>query len=388
MKPKGRSYYVIRWLDPATGRVRQRATRETRRRAAEAIADQMGQELRGGLKQGEMTWRKFCQRYLAEHMSHNKRTTQREWRTARRHLEAIDCPHLLVDVTASALSRFRAGLVAKGLAPDTVDKNLRTLIAALNWAAAIGLITAAPKLPKLRRQRRAAKRKRMKGRPITLEEFERQVAKAAEAAPAGYAESWEDMCWHGWDSGLRLGELLDLHWTDPTKIRPVELDSDCPLLDIPEELDKSGESRLLPISPEWAARLRAVAAAERNGFVCNPGGPRGGTRDLNEVSRRIKKMGKLAGIVVDHGKPKASGEPGAKKYATAQDWRRAFGERWAARVMPPVLQQLMRHEDIKTTMKFYVGAESRRLAASVWEWEARRVTRSREHLRDHEPESA
>ncbi len=46
------------------------------------------------------------------------------------------------------------------------------------------------------------------------------------------------------------------------------------------------------------------------------------------------------------------------KFASAHDLRRSFGQRWAARVMPQILMQLMRHEDMSTTMKYYVGKEA------------------------------
>jgi integrase len=56
-----------------------------------------------------------------------------------------------------------------------------------------------------------------------------------------------------------------------------------------------------------------------------------------------------------------------KKYASAHDFRRAFGDRWALRVMPPVLMQLMRHESIETTMRYYVGRSVQATADVVWE---------------------
>jgi integrase len=55
-----------------------------------------------------------------------------------------------------------------------------------------------------------------------------------------------------------------------------------------------------------------------------------------------------------------------RKYASAHDLRRAFGLRWAARVMPQILMQLMRHEDISTTMKYYVGKEAEATADTLW----------------------
>jgi len=54
-----------------------------------------------------------------------------------------------------------------------------------------------------------------------------------------------------------------------------------------------------------------------------------------------------AGVRV-HVDPK---DPARVKYASAHDLRRAFGERWAARIMPAQLKDLMRHESIETTLR-------------------------------------
>ncbi len=55
------------------------------------------------------------------------------------------------------------------------------------------------------------------------------------------------------------------------------------------------------------------------------------------------------------------------KYASDHDLRRAFGERWAARIMPAQLRELMRHESIETTLRYYVGANVERTADACWE---------------------
>jgi hypothetical protein len=55
-----------------------------------------------------------------------------------------------------------------------------------------------------------------------------------------------------------------------------------------------------------------------------------------------------------------------RKFASAYDLRRAFGQRWAARVMPTVLRELMRHADITTTMKYFVGQNAPATADALW----------------------
>jgi hypothetical protein len=54
------------------------------------------------------------------------------------------------------------------------------------------------------------------------------------------------------------------------------------------------------------------------------------------------------------------------KFASAHDLRRAFGTRWAKRVMPAILQRLMRHSAIQTTMSYYVDLDAAEVADELW----------------------
>ena len=57
---------------------------------------------------------------------------------------------------------------------------------------------------------------------------------------------------------------------------------------------------------------------------------------------------------------------GYSQIALAHDLRRSFGHRWSERIMPAQLMDLMRHEDIQTTMKFYVGRNAEATAAALY----------------------
>ncbi|MFM9011510.1 MAG: hypothetical protein ACKON8_11770 [Planctomycetota bacterium] len=74
------------------------------------------------------------------------------------------------------------------------------------------------------------------------------------------------------------------------------------------------------------------------------------------MSKVVSSIGEKAKVRVD-----------VKKTASAHDLRRAFGERWAARLMPAQLMELMRHETIETTLSYYVGRNAERTAAMLWE---------------------
>ncbi|QDU81186.1 hypothetical protein Pla110_29250 [Polystyrenella longa] len=77
------------------------------------------------------------------------------------------------------------------------------------------------------------------------------------------------------------------------------------------------------------------------------------------AGKLISKMGKAAQVIL-------SRKEGKIKFASAHDFRRAFGTRWSTRVMPPVLQQLMRHESIDTTLRYYVEQEAEATAEILY----------------------
>ena len=137
------------------------------------------------------------------------------------------------------------------------------------------------------------------------------------------------------------------------------------MLRIPAELEKGHADRLLPMAPEFAMFLQETAESERSGAVFKLPGIRAKTAELRSkwVGRVVSKIGKAAGVRV-YVDPR---DPKRMKYASAHDFRRAFGERWAARIMPAQLKELMRHESIETTLRYYVGANAERTADACWE---------------------
>jgi integrase len=89
---------------------------------------------------------------------------------------------------------------------------------------------------------------------------------------------------------------------------------------------------------------------------------------LEHVSATLAKVGERARVKVDERTKRAKdGEPRqVVKWASAHDLRRSFGTRWAPRCTPAVLQRLMRHADIQTTMRYYVDLDADELAAGLW----------------------
>ena len=79
------------------------------------------------------------------------------------------------------------------------------------------------------------------------------------------------------------------------------------------------------------------------------------------MSKTVSGIGKAAGVKVS-----TNPRTGKVKFASAHDLRRTFGERWAARLMPVQRMELMRHKNIETKLRCYVGANAQRTAQSIW----------------------
>ena len=114
------------------------------------------------------------------------------------------------------------------------------------------------------------------------------------------------------------------------------------------------------MSPEFADFLLATPEAERTGSVFIFRGVIGssgsGTRDRDCVGTIGRRIGKAVGVVVDNSiRDKV-------RYASAHDLRRSFVNRWVQRVTLQVLKEMMRHGDIDTTLRYYVGRK-----ASGWQ---------------------
>ncbi len=370
LRRKNRSVYYMQYRDPVTGNKISRSTGEATKRAAFRLAAKWEHELRNG--EGDSptrySWANFRELYALEGLSGLADTTAAKVASVFNSFESIVNPKLLRSITEQVISGYAAKLRELGRAESTIKGHLGHLQAAFNWAAENRLIVSSPTI---RMPKRAKKSKVMKGRPITGEELERMIGKIQETLypenddnpvaikpDAAKVASWERILMGFWWSGLRLGEAMQLHWDDQSKIRPIDLDSAAPMLMIPGEHEKGNTDRLLPMAPEFAEFLRETPPEERSGYVFDPRPRRrryGARLTSHHVGLTIGKFGKAAGVRVSD-----------TKFASAHDLRRSFGERWSRRVLPQVLQEMMRHETIQTTLKYYVGQNAKRTAADIW----------------------
>lgn len=401
-----RKFYMMQYVDPLTGRKKTRSAkvertgRKRERTQAERAAAQWEADLREGRykEPSKVSWEEFRERYETEVLPSLADSTEEKVCCVFNVVERLLRPTRLRDLTADRLSYYQRRLREMGRRESTIDGHLAHLIAAMNWAVEMGLLTTVPSIKKPKRVKRSGKGDKMKGRPITLEEFERMLDKTEatlskpvgptahrkipanpkwryseaavaerrqrlEARAAIIAPSWEHYLNGLWLSGLRLKESLELSWDDEGKLC-VDLSGGHPTLQIPAELEKGHRDRLWPIAPEFTEFLLETPEGGRTGYVFNPQPRREDCTRLlsHRVGEVVATIGESAGVKV-HVDPTT----GKVKYASAHDLRRSFGERWSARIMPTDLMVLMRHESIETTMRYYVGRNAQNTAKTLWE---------------------
>ena len=354
VKYPDRDNLVMRYVDPENGRQVQRSTKTMNDRDAHRAAAKWEAELREGRyqKRSLVTWAEFRAALEVNVLDGLKATTVMAYESTLNVFERKCKPGRLAEVTTARLTAFVTMLRDDKLSAATIARHLRTLKLAMRWAHRQGLLL---KLPEFTMPKQA---KGMKGRAISLEEFERLLAKA----PA-----WDFYLRGLWTSGLRLGESLDLRWDDAPGALVADFTGRRPMLRIPAESEKGNTHRLLPMAPDFAELLLTVPERDRRGPVFKF--PADVPRTVHAVCRRVVAIGKAAGVVVkqnpgvdDDGKPIT-----VNQCASAHDLRRSFGFRWSRRVMPAVLKELMRHESIETTMRYYVGQNAESTADTLWE---------------------
>jgi integrase len=175
--------------------------------------------------------------------------------------------------------------------------------------------------------------------PVPTETFEKLLDKAPDAMMRAYLLT-------SWLGGLRLTEALALEW-DETREAP-HLDLGRRRIVLPAEIVKAVKDQWVPLDAELQEALEALPRHGRKVFFFpdrtgQPLGPGG-------VSQRVAALAKRAGVRL-----------------TMKSLRRGFGCRYAGKVPAQVLQKLMRHANIKTTMDYHANVDGAVEAAVLGE---------------------
>lgn len=318
-----RKFLVLRHRDPFSGKTITRSARTTNRREAERRAAAWEGELLQGKTNlsTSISWAAFRERYETEVVASLAEKTGRKIDTVFDAVERILQPRKLADLDESRLSYFQAQLRDGSRAETTIKGYLSHLRSALRWAHSMRLLAT---LPRIEMPKRAKSSKVMKGRPITPDELQRMLDQLEPLVGHEAAPSWRHYLCGLWWSGLRLTESLELYWDDPAKLC-IWLGDGYPMLRIPAELEKGYEDRVLPLAPEFAEMLLQTPDELRTGPVFSPQPGRFHRERVaaDWAMHVVARLGKAANIVV-HVDPRTQ----KKKYASAHDLRRSFGQRW------------------------------------------------------------
>lgn len=368
IKPSGRNIWQMRYRDPFTGKEVTRSTGHRKRKEAEKAAGVWQDELRRGvyIPTSKATWQEFVEHYETCALPGLGRGTATTYLSTFNVFEKLANVERLADFTTARVTKFVSICRENGLSEATIARHLRTLKVLARWANKQGLMA---KVPTFEMPKRVKGTKRMKGRPITLREFNEMLLKVPEVLPKWPNAPQDALAWRIylkglWCSGLRLSESLALRWDDAPGAIVVDYTKRRPLFRIPAEAQKNGKDQMLPMVPEFAKLLATVPPEDRCGHVFAVGASR------HVVGKVVSAIGEAAGVVVD-------GDSG--KFASAHDLRRSFGYRWSRKVMPAMLRELMRHANVATTLEYYVGDDAQRTAEELWSMEKPAADHSADH---------
>jgi integrase len=327
LKPNDRPFYKLEWVEPGTSKHKSKSTKT----ADETKANEMRHDLEAALNDGRyqeksrMPWERFRTKYLDECLVHKRENTRKKAGSVFDRFEELINPQKMGEITETTISAYSKKLRDEGKEPATIHGHLAYLRAALRWAVKKGIIPKCPHIDMPPLPDKEVIRK------IVAEEFERLILKAP-------TEYWRVFCSVAWFTGMRRNEMLALTWDDRSK--PC-IDLTAKRIHIPAAYNKNKKYQWLPLHPELIDILTGLRAR-----LAEKGKDATGTIFPfhylpQETSRKFTAIARSAGLKI-----------------SLHDLRRSFASRYASEVPAPVLQRLMRHASIQTTLKYYTDIDS------------------------------
>jgi integrase len=277
-----------------------------------------------------MSWERFRELFEEDYLGGRREGTRRVYSNLFEKFERICNPRTLRSITERTISAFAAGLrkargraSRDGMQSSTIRSRLQVLHTVLQWAAHQKLIPEVPNFP-------SVKVPKKKPQPVPAEAFEKLLGKAADQQMRAFL-----LC--GWLAGLRRNEALALEWQESEKF--PWLDTARRRIWLPAEFVKADEDQWVPLDPELGEVLNNLPRCGRKVFHFTSASS-GQPLSASGVSQEIVKLAKEAGVRM-----------------SMRALRRGFGCRYASRVPAQVLQRLMRHANIATTVAFYANVD-------------------------------
>jgi integrase len=349
---KDRPTLMLQWIDPDTGKRKSKNAKTADPKKAEDARVDLESDLNNGRYQeaSRMTWERFRELFEAEYVANCRENTRLNYQATFDLFEQV-CGHKqLRAITERTISAFKAGLLKiptrgrPGMLPSSVKVRLQFLHTALAWAAEQGLLLKCPRFPVVKVPEKLPQ-------PVPVEAFERLLAKAPDLNMQAFLLT-------AWLAGLRREEACRLEWEKNDQAPYLDLAASKIVL--PAEMVKAGRDQWVPIDP---ALRDVLAQLPRHGrkvfrFVDTDGEP----ISASAVGDRVCRLAKVAGVKL-----------------TYHTLRKGFGCRYAGKVPAQVLQKLMRHASIRTTMAYYVNVDEAVMEAVLGQ--------QRNTLRNTEPDA-
>jgi integrase len=335
-----RGYYELWFKDHATGRRVVKSAETDSPKKAERAAALWQAELEDGKGRRGTGWDAFRLRFEQEHLAPLPKNTKSSYDAALNHFEAIvGRPLDMAYIDGSTISKLAKGLRDLKLSEERVATVLRHVKAALRFGVRIGAMQREPTIvmPK------TVKRRFWRSRALSVADLEAMIAAVPAVVGEAHAPGWQTLLRGLWLTGLRINEALVLSWDSPP-LR-VELEGTArPRIIIFGEGQKSREDEISILAPDAADFLWSLPS--RAGLVFPLTHSVWKITRVN-ASRVIGAIGREAKLAI-----------GENRWATAHDLRRSFGSRWAMKVPPLVLQKMMRHKTLSTTLRHYLELDS------------------------------
>jgi integrase len=327
-----RGSLVLQWIDPDTGKRKSRSAKTDDADDAEQKRGDLEYELNNGKYQeaSRMSWERFRELFEAEYVTGCRLNTRRNFLATFDLFEKLCSPRSLKAISARTVSLFVAGLRKEpgraagstGMMPSTIKVRLQFLHTALSWAVTQKMIPAVPEFPVVKVPVKAPQ-------PVPAEAFEKLLEKAADPQMKVYLQC-------GWLAGLRLTEALALE-REPSEEAPF-LDLGRNRIILPAAVVKAVMDQWVPLAPELREALEGLPRHGRKVFRFT--NHRGEVLGAGAVSQKVRALARKAGVRL-----------------TMKTLRKGFGCRYAGKVPAQVLQKLMRHANIKTTMDYYANID-------------------------------
>lgn len=364
--PSGKSpFWYLRWWEPTPDgsgwKERWKSTRSDVKKDAERQRRQLERELEAGRRsESEILWEDFVTEFLEKHAARKPEATWDFYDRSLRMFSTIAKPKKLSSVNLATLDDFANERLQEGVAPATVNRDLRHIRAALKWAKRRGLVSDIPEfgsvfIKEIRKKPTIIPEGDFVAMIMALRNPELRLTKR----PANW---WAVFLYLAYYMGLRRGELLSLSWGD---INFSTLD-----VRVQASTSKSRKERMVPMSADLASVLNQWRGCSEQQAPQNPvlPWPFDTYRQLYQDWHLIQAM---AGI------------PEGAHYVPKNCRSTCASELIANQVPTIVVKDFLGHATVATTENYYINTKPAMRAAA----QARKVRLEAEFPKPAEPES-